>query len=154
MAPPLTLRLLHPEDAADILAFEQENRDFFARIIGDRGNAFFADYSVIRTGLLAEIAQGDSLLYSVRDTAGKLVGRVNFTKLNTGSASLGYHFAEAVAGQGYATAAVTQALAQAKAAGVRQLRATVAVDNPASRRVLEKVGFRRLPDAEQNLRVA
>ena len=142
--PRLTLRPLGPEDAADILTFERDNRAFFAPIIGDRGDRFFAEYPRIHADLLAEMERGESLLYLVRDGQGKLVGRVNFTRLVPGPASLGYRFTEAVAGQGYATTAVAQALAQATQAGVREVRAVVAADNPASRRVLDKIGFRPL----------
>lgn len=144
MTPRLTLHPLRPEDAADLLTFERDNRAFFARIVGDRGDQFFAEYPRIHAGLLAEMERGESLLYLVRDASGRLVGRVNFTKLPSGSASLGYRFAEAVGGQGYATTAVAQALTLAAQAGVREVRAIVAIENPASRRVLEKVGFRPL----------
>lgn len=136
----LTLQLLTAADEAAVLAFEQENRAFFTHTIGDRGEGFFADYAQHHATWLDEQGRGESLLYLVREGT-EVVGRVNFTRIHAGAAWLGYRFAERVRGRGYATEAVAQALALARAAGVREVSAVVAVDNPASARVLEKVGF-------------
>lgn len=139
----VTIQPLTAADEAAVLAFEQENRAFFACTIGDRGDRFFADYPQQHADWLAEAARGESLLYLVREGA-DLVGRVNFTRIHGGAAWLGYRFAERVRGRGYATEAVAQALVLAGAAGVCEVNALVALDNPASARVLAKVGFEQL----------
>ncbi|MDO4263770.1 MAG: GNAT family N-acetyltransferase [Deinococcus sp.] len=141
----LSVQPLAAADEADLLAFERENRAFFARIIGDRGDAFFAEFSQRHRALLAELRRGETRPYLVRDSAGKLVGRVNFTQIRDGRAALGYRFAEEVRGRGYATQAALQALALARAAGLREVEAVAALDNPASARVLAKVGFQAVP---------
>ncbi len=59
-----------------------------------------------------------------------------------GRVEVGYGVAESAWGRGVATAAVRQLVAHAFAdAGVREIYAETAVDNQASRRVVEKVGF-------------
>lgn len=141
MSARLTVHPLTPQDEADVLAFEREQRAFFRGAVGDRGERFFADYPAVHAALLAEARQGETLPLLVRDAAGALVGRVNFTALRPGPAWLGYRFAQEVQGRGYATAAVAQALTQARVVGVREVQARVALNNPASARVLEKLGF-------------
>lgn len=70
------------------------------------------------------------------------MGRVNLTKIADGCAELGFRIAEAVAGQGLATAGVTQACALAsKEYGLTRLRARATNDNHASRAVLARTGF-------------
>ena len=60
------------------------------------------------------------------------------------TAELGYAFGRPYWGQGYATEAVTSVIARARALGLRRLDAYSFVENPASARVLEKVGFHDL----------
>lgn len=141
----LSVQPLTAADEADLLAFERENRAFFAGIIGDRGDAFFAEFPQRHRVLLAELERGETRPYLVRDSAGKLVGRVNFTQIRDGRAALGYRFAEKVRGRGYATQAVSRALVLAREAGVFEIEAVAALDNPASARVLAKVGFQPVP---------
>ncbi|GHF97042.1 hypothetical protein GCM10017783_06030 [Deinococcus piscis] len=113
--------------------------------MGTGATLFFAEFAQRHRALLAELKRGETLPYLVRDSAGKLVGRVNFTRVQAGRAVLGYRFAEEVPGRGYATQAVRQALALARAAGIREVEAVAALDNPASARVLEKLSFQAVP---------
>lgn len=59
------------------------------------------------------------------------------------AAELGYWIARSEWGRGYATEAARAMLGLARALGHEQIVARHFVDNPASGRVLEKVGFRR-----------
>ena len=73
-----------------------------------------------------------------------------------GRIELGYGVADAARGKGVATAAVRQMLVRAFAdRGVREVYAETAVDNPASRRVVEKAGFNHIGqrDSEEDGRV-
>lgn len=133
MSARLTLHPLTPQDEADVLAFEREQRAFFRGAVGDRGERFFADDPAVHAALLAEARQGETLPLLVRDAAGALVGRVNFTALCPGAAWLGYRFAQEVQGRGYATAAVAQSLTQPRVVGVREVQARVALNHPAPR---------------------
>ncbi|MBS0254978.1 MAG: GNAT family N-acetyltransferase [Proteobacteria bacterium] len=62
-------------------------------------------------------------------------------------AELGYWLAEAHWGRGYATEAGRGVLAMAQALGYRRIAAHHFADNPASGRVLARLGFRRVGDA-------
>ncbi|MFE4971799.1 GNAT family N-acetyltransferase [Kitasatospora sp. NPDC056651] len=138
-----TLEPLRPDHADALLAFERANRGYFARSIPDRGDAYFAGFADRHAALLAEQAEGTCRFHVVRDPAGELVGRVNLVDLADGSAELGYRVAESAAGRGIATAAVTEACRLAATAyGLTALTAVTTVDNPASRAVLARNGFR------------
>ncbi|MGQ0610263.1 MAG: GNAT family N-acetyltransferase [Paracoccaceae bacterium] len=60
-----------------------------------------------------------------------------------GSVEIGYGTAPARRGRGHAAASVRALLPLLLAKGVVQVRAETALDNPASRRVLQKAGFAR-----------
>ncbi|WP_354637382.1 GNAT family N-acetyltransferase [Kitasatospora camelliae] len=67
----------------------------------------------------------------------------------TGTVELGYGVAPEVEGCGYATEALRALLHRGFAGGgVRRARADTAHDNPASQRVLEKAGLRRVASDE------
>ncbi|MEU3569638.1 GNAT family N-acetyltransferase [Kitasatospora sp. NPDC036755] len=137
------LEPLRPDHAEALLAFERANRAYFARSIPDRGDAYFAEFAERHAALLAEQAEGVCRFHIVRDAAGHLVGRVNLVDLADGSAELGYRIAESAAGRGLATAAVAEVCRLAVTAyGLRALTAMTTVDNPASRAVLLRNGFK------------
>ena len=46
--------MLRPEHAQAVLAFELANREFFARTITDRGDAYFEDFTERHNALVAE----------------------------------------------------------------------------------------------------
>jgi ribosomal-protein-alanine N-acetyltransferase len=149
------LQLLRLDHAPALLAFERENRAYFAASIPDRGDEFFAEFDTRHAQLLAWQAAGTDYLHVLVTEGGEVVGRVNLTEVADGSAELGYRIAQKAAGQGLATAAVhkvrEQGLATAAVHKVRELAATeysltrlrarVTLDNPASRKVLERNGF-------------
>ena len=90
-------------------------------------------------------AAGQSLAFGVF-ADGVLAGRVALTNIVRGAfrnAYLGYAIDRGHTGRGIGTAAVGQAVAIAWDAGLHRVQAAVSLDNAASRRVLEKVGFRR-----------
>ncbi|HEU5439770.1 MAG TPA: GNAT family N-acetyltransferase [Ktedonobacterales bacterium] len=136
------LQLLRLDHAPAVLAFERENRAYFAASIPDRGEEFFAEFDTRYAQLLAWQATGTDYLHLLVTERGEVVGRVNLTEVADGSAELGYRIAQKAAGQGLATAAVHQVRERAATAyGLTRLRARVTLDNPASRKVLEHNGF-------------
>lgn len=142
----LTLHLITVADAAEILAFELENRVYFAQSVPDRGDEYFVPANMERflADVEAEQARGECLLYLVRDTAGDLVGRVNLVDIGQGvqpSASLGYRVGSRHAGKGYASEAVRLALAEAAARGIAIVHAMTTVANVGSQIVLLRNGF-------------
>jgi len=76
-------------------------------------------------------------------TAGEpeLVGACGLNRRPSGAVELGYWIARPHWNKGYATEATTQLIAIAKTLGLRRLAAFHFLDNPASGRVLEKLGF-------------
>ncbi|QBD83809.1 N-acetyltransferase [Ktedonosporobacter rubrisoli] len=136
------LQLLCLDHAPALLAFERENRAYFAAVIPDRGDEFFAEFDTRFAQLLASQASGTDYFHLLVAEGGEVVGRVNLYEVADGSAELGYRIAQKVAGQGLATAAVgkVRELAATKY-GLSRLRARVKLDNPASRKVLEHNGF-------------
>ena len=136
------LQLLRLDHAPALLAFERENRAYFAAAIPDRGDEFFAEFDMRYAQLLASQAAGTDYFHLLVAQGGEVVGRVNLTEVADGSAELGYRIAQKAAGQGLATAAVRQVreLAATKY-GLSRLRARVTLDNPASRIVLAHNGF-------------
>ncbi|WP_165856366.1 GNAT family N-acetyltransferase [Marinobacter sp. JSM 1782161] len=142
----MRLRRLRHDDSDALLAFERDNRHWFERFIESRGEAFYSARSVadhVRTSL-AEHADG-VMFPGLVVQGGALLGRVNLREIDRtrGTARLGYRVAENAAGQGVGRFAVSAIVDLARTTyKLRQLTAFVSVDNPASRRVLERQGFR------------
>ncbi len=136
------LQLVRLDHAPALLAFEQENRAYFAASIPDRGDEFFAEFNMRHAQLLAWQAAGTAYFHLLVAEGGEVVGRVNLTKVADGSAELGYRIAQKATGQGLATAAVRKVRELAATEyGLSRLRARVTLDNPVSRKVLEHNGF-------------
>src|ERR1700738_2605470 len=136
------LQLLRLDHAPALLAFERENRAYFAASVPDRGDEFFAEFDTLYAQLLARQAAGTDYLHVLVTERGEVVGRVNLTEVANGSAELGYRIARKAAGQGLATAAVRKVRELAATAyGLTRLRARATLDNPASRKGLEHNGF-------------
>jgi ribosomal-protein-alanine N-acetyltransferase len=133
------VRLYH---APALLAFERENRAYFAASIPDRGDEFFAEFDMQLAQLLEWQAAGTDYFHLLVAEGGEVLGRVNLFEVADGSAELGYRIAQKAAGKGLATAAVRKVreLAVTKY-GLTRLHARVTLDNPASRKVLEHNGF-------------
>jgi [ribosomal protein S5]-alanine N-acetyltransferase len=136
------LQLLRLDHAPALLAFERENRAYFAASVPDRGDEFFAEFDTRYAQLLEWQAAGTDYLHLLVTEGGEVVGRVNLTEVAGGSAELGYRIAQKAAGQGLATAAVRRVRELAATEyRLTRLRARVTLDNSASRKVLEHNGF-------------
>src|SRR5437870_345035 len=135
-------QLLRLDHAPALLAFERENRAYFAASVPDRGDEFFAEFDTRYAQLLAWQAAGTDYLHLLVAEGSEVVGRVNLTEVVDGTAELGYRIAQKAAGQGLATAAVRKVRELAATEyGLTRLRARVTLNNPASRKVLEHNGF-------------
>ena len=86
-----------------------------------------------------------SLLIFERGTgAPQLVGACGLGRRPSGSVEMGYWIARAFWGRGYATEACAALVEIARTLGVGSLEGSHFTDNPASARVLEKLGFEPL----------
>ncbi|HEY5001972.1 MAG TPA: GNAT family N-acetyltransferase [Ktedonobacteraceae bacterium] len=136
------LQLVRLDHVPALLAFERENRAYFAASIPDRGDEFFAEFDTQFAQLLERQAAGTDYFHLLVAVGGEVVGRVNLAEVAGGSAELGYRIAQKAAGQGLATAAVRKMRELAATEyGLSRLHARVRLDNPASRKVLEHNGF-------------
>jgi [ribosomal protein S5]-alanine N-acetyltransferase len=136
------LRRLCADHAAAVLAFEEENRAYFAAAVSDRGDEFFEEFTERFDALLAEQEAGVGAFHVLLAGDGSVLGRFNLYNLEDGAADLGYRVARHASGQGLATATVEQLCRVAATRyGLRTLRAAVASTNIASRKVLERAGF-------------
>ncbi|MDB1088749.1 GNAT family N-acetyltransferase [Streptomyces sp. ACA25] len=136
------LQLLRAEHAPALLAFERENRAYFAASIPDRGEEYFARFDQRHRALLAEQEAGVCYFHVLVGAAGEVLGRVNLVDVSDGGAELGYRIAEQAAGRGIARAAVREVCGLADVRyGLTTLRAATTLDNAASRAVLARAGF-------------
>ncbi|MGW7423974.1 GNAT family N-acetyltransferase [Streptomyces sp. NPDC054813] len=136
------LHLLRPDHVPALLAFEQENRAYFAATVPDRGDDYFARFEERHRALLAEQAAGICYFHVVVGDAGEVLGRVNLVDVADGGADLGYRIAERAAGRGLATSAVREICGLAATGyGLTFLRAATTLVNTASRTVLARSGF-------------
>jgi [ribosomal protein S5]-alanine N-acetyltransferase len=136
------LQRLRADHAPALLAFELENRDYFAASVPDRGDAYFATFDERHRELLGWQAEGTDFFHVLVEEDGAIVGRVNLFEVTGRSADLGFRIAERAAGRGLATAAVRQVCALAVAEyGLSDLRAKARVENVGSRAVLTRTGF-------------
>ncbi len=141
------LRVLQPADAGGLLELELRNRDPW-RATGPLRAEHWFTLQAQRRRLEDEARdreEGRVLAFGVF-TAGTLAGRVALGNIVRGpfqNAYLGYGIDERHAGRGIGTVAVCEAIEVAWAEGLHRVQAAVSPSNVASKRVLEKAGFRR-----------
>jgi [ribosomal protein S5]-alanine N-acetyltransferase len=136
------LERLRPDHALALLAFEWENRAYFAASVPDRGDEYFGDFDARHRALLAEQAAGLHHFHVMVDEDGSIVGRINLIDVADGSAELGYRIAERAAGQGLATTMVRHVCSDvAVGYGLTRLHASTTLDNHGSQAVLARTGF-------------
>jgi len=139
----LTLSPVVEADAGFIL--ELLNDPGWIRNIGDRNVRSLED---ARAYIQERIAK--SLWLLARDAAGEPLGMCGLVEREgLDSPDLGFAFLERHCGQGYASEAAGTVLRHMREAmGLTKLAAIVSPDNQASRRVLEKLGFRYVDTRE------
>ena len=162
MTPPagdldVVLRALEPADAAELLELQLRNRAYWRATGPRRDESWFtlaAQHHRLEQDAQAR-ARGAGLFFGVV-VDGRLAGHIALANIVRGpflNAYLGYAIDEGHAGRGVATAALAQAIERAWADGLHRVQAAVSPDNLASKRVLEKVGFRREGLARRYLRL-
>jgi ribosomal-protein-alanine N-acetyltransferase len=145
------LERLRADHAPAVLAFEVENREYFAASIPDRGDAYFTEFAARHAALLEEQDIGTIQFHLLVDDAGEVIGRMNLIDLADEAADVGYRIAEKAAGRGVATAAVKELIALAIAEyGLESLRAKTTVGNVGSQIVLARAGFVRTGEVVLN----
>jgi len=143
------LRPFEESDGADLLRLNLENRSFFAPREAHRPDEYYTLERQLayieetqkrladRTGATFGVFLGES------DELVGFVGLFGILRGGFQEARIGYMFAERHSGRGYATEAVVLAIGYAFGTlDLHRVETGVQLDNPASMRVLEKVGFR------------
>ncbi|WP_393058324.1 GNAT family N-acetyltransferase [Streptomyces sp. LN549] len=145
------LQRLRPEHAPALLAFEQENRAFFAASVPDRGDDYFTHFADRLAERLAEQATGACHFHLlVTEDGGEILGRFNVVDVADGAAELGFRLAEKATGRGLATTTIRELFTLCTTAyGLTTLRAGATLTNTASRSVLTRTGF--VPTGEELL---
>ncbi|MEW1686723.1 GNAT family N-acetyltransferase [Streptomyces sp. NPDC091265] len=144
------LQRLHPDHAPALLAFEQENRAFFAASVPDRGDDYFTHFAARHAALLAEQATGACHFHLLVAEDGEILGRFNLMDAANGTADLGFRLAEKATGRGLATEAVRNLFTLCTTTyALTTLRAAATLTNTASRSVLTRTGF--VPTGEEVL---
>lgn len=143
----LTIRSLVEDDAASLFDLRVKSRSFLAPWEPIRSEDFWtlaAQRSEIRAGIVA--AREDKRFPFGIFAGDEIVGMVSLSNVVRGAwqnATIGYFVGEPYLGRGYATEAVGLAVTYAfSVAGLHRVQAGVMPRNAASKRVLEKVGFR------------
>ncbi|WP_406059089.1 GNAT family N-acetyltransferase [Streptomyces sp. NBC_01077] len=136
------LERLRSDHAPALLAFERENRGYFAASVPDRGDAYFTDFEERHQALLDEQETGEIHFHVLVGEDGEILGRFNLVDVVDGAAELGYRVAEKATGRGVATAGVREVCRLAREEyGLSRLTAVTTLDNDGSRAVLGRVGF-------------
>jgi RimJ/RimL family protein N-acetyltransferase len=147
----LRLALFRMQDATDLFG-----------IRGDREAMVHWDWPAdenvgqtcaVAASMLADADGGSAIFWTVRLAAdASFAGVCDLSELDgSGSADLGFMFARACWGQGYAREAIDAILVEAQHLGIRAVRARVHADHGRSCRLLAGLGFVRasvLPDFE------
>lgn len=81
------------------------------------------------------------LIFLRTDAAPQLIGECGLARRASGSVEMGYWIARSYWSRGFATEACTALIDIARTIGLARLEASHFLDNPASARVLEKLGF-------------
>ncbi|GAV44537.1 GNAT family N-acetyltransferase [Streptomyces acidiscabies] len=135
------LERLRADHAPALLAFELENRAYFARTIPDRGDDYFREFDDRLAGLLAEQEEG-VCHFHVLLSGEEVAARINLVDVEDDLAELGYRVGERWTGRGVATRAVGEVCRLARDTyGLRGLFAGTDTGNRASQTVLERNGF-------------
>lgn len=139
--PEVMLRQFIPDDAEALFALIDTNRGHLSQYDDDTAQKY-PDLSAVRHSI-EHPANPHKTRFGIwlREI---LVGTVNLTPLNFEVAVLGYWISQTHTRRGFATVATRAACEYAKTLGYRRVVASVAPNNHASQRVLEKAGFAKI----------
>lgn len=106
-------------------------------------------YSLIDADLWIASLESDEFVRGI-ELDGELIGAVGYIETGEGEAEIGYWIGKSWWGRGYATEAARTLVAYCfSTGGFRRLTCGHFVDNPASARVIQKLGFRRAGKGSQ-----
>ena len=154
----VSMRLLHPDDAAALCAAYVRNRAYLSRWEPVRAEEYYTEswQAADIASRLAAHEAGEGCPFGLF-AGNRLVGRFNLAGIVRGpfqSAGLGYWVDGGYAGRGLASAAVRRIVALAREElGLHRLEASTLLDNIGSQRVLQKAGFQQIGMAPRYLQI-
>ncbi|MBI9011524.1 MAG: GNAT family N-acetyltransferase [Clostridiales bacterium] len=143
----------------DIYNFEVENKTFFEKGLSPRPEGYFefCSFKMMMLEILKEQSEGTCHMHLIRDSYGKMIGRINLHSITKGKvieAELGYRIGENEQGKGYATEAIKLILEKAAAKyGITCIKAGTSTENIGSRKILEKNGFKWIGEEKKVMKV-
>lgn len=148
--PSIFLRYLETSDAEDLLLIRKENRDFFQAFEPTRDDSHFSYDQQLREiqKAIIDIKNDSSYTYGIfHRESQQLIGRITLSGVVRGpfqNANLGYYLDKKHNGKGYASEAVRSVLKHAfEELQLHRVQAAVMPRNIASKRILEKSGFKK-----------
>jgi RimJ/RimL family protein N-acetyltransferase len=138
--PRLTLRPGWPEDAPALTA--AIGHECVVRNLGRVPWPYLVETAAAFLSGFGDPLEPKFLIFEHQEGAVRLIGGMGVRRLREDMHELGYWLTPDAWGKGYATEAGRGVLQAARARGVRHVVAGHALDNPASGRVLRKLGFR------------
>ncbi|MEO2076019.1 MAG: GNAT family protein [Bacillus sp. (in: firmicutes)] len=148
--PSIFLRYLETSDAEELLVIRKENRDFFQAFEPTRDDSHFSYEQQLREiqKAIIEIKNDSSYTYGIfHRESQQLIGRITLSGVVRGpfqNANLGYYLDKKHNGKGYSSEAVRSVLKHAfEELQLHRVQAAVMPRNMASKRILEKAGFKK-----------
>lgn len=138
--------ILNKIHASQLLDFELENKHWFESFIEPRLSDFYSENGINEhiEYLINQMNVGKAYC-GVLIENNKIVARANLRDILNQTAYVGYRVAKNSTSKGVASYCLSQLLEIAKnKLGVKQLKAQVLENNPASMHVLQKLGFQAL----------
>lgn len=145
----ISLSVLTPSDAEDVLKYYLKNREYLSSFEPDRDDSFYT-LPVQRRNLIEGYKQflnGDSINFGIY-RGNRFIGKIQISNIIVGvfkSAFVGYSIDESEQGKGYMKEALSLVSKYAfDEMGLHRLEASTLIDNIKSQRVLKACGFKEL----------
>jgi ribosomal-protein-alanine N-acetyltransferase len=144
----ITIEKLHETDAEKLFEFELENRAFFEESVPCRGDEYyvFENFKKRHKALLDEQAEGLSYFFLIKNNNDSILGRINIIDIDKSQklGHVGYRVGKAYTRKGIASKALKMLIETMSNQGLKQILAKTTINNIASQKVLEKIGFKQI----------
>jgi ribosomal-protein-alanine N-acetyltransferase len=151
----MKFEVLSIEHLTQLLNFELENRSWFESLIEPRGDNFYTETGVkMHIGSLIENMQAGTAYCGVLVHNSKIVARANLKDIAKQHASVGYRVSKQYISQGIASQCLSKLIEiSSNKLNIETLDAYVLENNPASKRVLCKHGFKQTNNVPKSITI-
>jgi ribosomal-protein-alanine N-acetyltransferase len=152
----ITIEKLHETDAERLFEFELENRAFFEEMVPSRGDEYykFENFKKRHESLLDEQTEELSCFFLIKDKNGSILGRINIIDIDKSQklGHVGYRVGKAYTRKGIASKALKLLMETMSTQDVKKFLAKTTINNIASQKVLEKIGFKEIEIVDEELK--